>query len=319
MRRKIILLVILAVAALGALALHRREPAPWQGKKNLVFKENRVAVLPIYGPIDSSLEVVRWLRRFDREVKGVKAVVLDVDSPGGSVAPSQEIYEAVRKIKAHGKTVVVYMSSEAASGAYYLSCPADRIFASPGTLTGSIGVYMEKPSAGRLLEKVGLKFEVVKSGRFKDTGTIARDLDPAERDYLQELIDDTCDQFVSVVAEEREGAFVEAMKKQGLPPAGKGAALKRAVRRYAESISDGRAFTGREAVELGLVDELGDLDDAIDSAARLAGIEGEPDVVSPRYKTTWAEYFTGMSESDLKIFFRNLVPSSGGKICYRAW
>jgi protease IV len=211
------------------------------------------------------------------------------------------------------------MGSVAASGAYYLACPADQIFASPGTLTGSIGVYVEKASAKKLLDKVGLKFEVIKSGRFKDTGTFSRDYSPEEKIYLQRVIDDVYDQFVSAVAEEREGELSDAMKKQGLALGAKGPALRLKVKRYVKGLADGRIFTGREALELGLVDHLGDLEDAIDAAAKLAGIEGEPDVVSPRVRVTWAEYLTGLSQTDLKSFLHSIAPGQGLSISYRAW
>jgi protease-4 len=235
------------------------------------------------------------------------------------VAPSQEIYEAVKKLKAHGKTVVVSMGSVAASGAYYLACPADRIFANPGTLTGSIGVYVEKASAGKLLDKVGLKFEVIKSGRFKDTGNFSRDYSPEEKAYLQAVIDDVFDQFVSAVSEERQSELAAAMKREGMATGAKGPALQAAVKRYARSLADGRIFTGRDAMDLGLVDELGDLEDAIDAAAKLAGIEGEPDVVAPRVRVTWTEYLTGLSQIDLKTFLKSWTPGAGLHVSYRAW
>lgn len=215
-----------------------------------------IAVIPIEGPILNSDEAVRNLLDF-RNDPSVKAVVLRVDSPGGGVGPSQEIFAEVEKTVAV-KPVVVSMGSVAASGGYYVSAPANRILANPGTLTGSIGVIMEFTNIEDLLGKVGLHNEVIKSGELKDIGSPVRPMTSKDRAVLQALIDDVHQQFVASVAKGRK-----------MDP-GKVAEL-----------ADGRIYTGRQAKEYGLVDEIGTLQDAIRVAGQLGGIEGEPDVVYP--------------------------------------
>jgi len=223
----------------------------------------RVAIVELKGTISSSEEIVGQLRRFADD-SSIPAVVLRIDSPGGGVAASQEIYDEVQRVREKGKKVVVSMGSVAASGGLYVAVAADTIVANPGTLTGSIGVIFEFPTVERLLEKVGVRFEVVKSGEYKDIGSIARTMTPKESEALQFVIDDTYDQFVEAVA-----------KGRGLE--------KDSVKIFA----DGRIFTGRQAKELKLVDELGDLQDALDIAAGMVGLESPPKTIKivPRRRT----------------------------------
>ncbi|RME37338.1 MAG: signal peptide peptidase SppA [Deltaproteobacteria bacterium] len=216
----------------------------------------KVAVVEIQGVINSSRELMEQLVD-DREDPTVKAVVLRINSPGGAVGPAQEIYEEVKKL-ARVKPVVVSMGTVAASGGYYVAVPARRILANPGTLTGSIGVVMQFTNIEELLAKIGLKSRVVKSGAHKDMGSATREMTEEERAILQELIDDVHLQFVTAIAEGR----------------------KMDLKRVKE-LADGRIYTGRQALKIGLVDELGNLQDAIALAGKMGGIQGKPQVVYP--------------------------------------
>jgi len=217
-----------------------------------------VGIIELNGTILSSRKIVNLFERYG-ESSSVKAVVFRINSPGGAIAPSQEIYNAVKRIRDSGKPVVVSMSTVAASGGYYAACGADTIIANPGTTTGSIGVIAEIPNVSGLLKKIGVSFTVVKSGRFKDTGTPYRDMSQAERAYLQSWINDAFSQFVEVVSKERNIPKKKLLK-----------------------IADGRVFTGRQAKKLGLVDLLGDFHDAVNLAAKLGGIQGKPELLRER-------------------------------------
>jgi protease-4 len=281
-----------------------------RGRAALEAGGNKVAVVPIDGPIVDARDTVRWLRSLGRDVPGLKAVVLAIDSPGGGVAASQELFNAVKRLQDDGKKVVVSMGSVAASGGYYAACPADRILADPGTLTGSIGVILEVGSAEQLMKKVGLKFETVKSGRYKDSGGFFRDLRPDERAVLQQVIDDVYDQFVSAVAESRSGPLARAMGEKNPSP--------EEVKGYVRKLADGRVYSGRQAWDLGLVDELGDLQDAIRVAAELSGIKGEPRVITERRRTGLADMLSGLLHLDpLKSLEPALSP--GLRLSYKAW
>ncbi len=202
--------------------------------------------------------IIRVLGEY-RDDRAVRAVVLRINSPGGVVAPTQEIFNAVRRLREAKKPVVASLGSVAASGGYYVAVAADRIYASPGTLTGSIGVVMQLANLEGLLKKVGVEYVVVKAGAYKDVGNIARAMTPEERRILQALLDDVYDQFVTAVAEGR-----------GLDP--------QVVRGFAE----GRIYSGRQAQGLKMVDELGGLEEAIEAAAKMAGLPAKPKVIYPR-------------------------------------
>jgi protease-4 len=242
--------VAVFIAILGLLVLAERG--------GLGRGDNRVALVEVDGLIVDAEPVVRELEEH-AEDEGIRAVVVRIQSPGGVVAPTQEIHDAILRVRSRGKPVVASMGAIAASGGYYLAVAADRIVANPGTLTGSIGVLMQLADAEGLLRKVGVRLEVVKAGRHKDIGNPGRALAPEERAILQALLDDMYDQFVSAVARGRD-----------LPRA---AVLE---------VADGRVYSGRRAKELRLVDELGGLEDAVRTAGRLAGIEGKPSLVRPR-------------------------------------
>jgi len=232
----------------------------------------KVAVVEVQGVIgvgaDRGLDteaIIRTLGEY-RDDPAVRAVVLRIDSPGGVVAPTQEIFTAVRRLREAKKPVVASLGSVAASGGYYVAVSADRIFASPGTLTGSIGVVMQLANVEGLLKKVGVEYVVVKAGAYKDVGNFARAMTPEERRILQALLDDVYDQFISAVAEGR-----------GLDP--------QAVRAFAE----GRIYSGRQAHGLKMVDDLGGLEDAIEAAAKMAGLPPKPKVVYPRRRFSLRE------------------------------
>jgi protease-4 len=218
----------------------------------------KVAVVELEGIILQADGVIRELNEH-RENPSVRAVVIRVNSPGGVVAPTQEIYAAIQRLRKSGKPVVASLGSVAASGGYYVATAADRIYASPGTLTGSIGVIMQMANLEGLLKKVGVDYVVVKSGQYKDIGNMARAMTPEERRMLQALLDDVYAQFVDAVAQGRK--------------------LDRAT---VEGFADGRIVSGQQAKQLKMVDVLGGLDDAIEAAAALAGLPPKPRLVLPR-------------------------------------
>jgi protease IV len=234
----------------------------------------KVAVVEVEGVIGTEVSrsldtdgIVRTLGEY-RDDPAIRAVVLRINSPGGVVAPTQEIATAVRRLREAKKPVVASLGSVAASGGYYVAVAADRIYASPGTLTGSIGVVMQLANVEGLLKKVGVEYVVVKAGAYKDVGNFARPMTPEERRILQSLLDDVYDQFIGAVAEGR-----------GLDP--------QAVRGFAE----GRIYSGRQAQGLKMVDELGGLEDAVKAAAKMAGLPGKPKVVYPRRRFSLRDLF----------------------------
>jgi len=243
----VILLILFVVAIVVSLVLVLFQ-------KNIPIGE-RLALLRVEGPILDSKDVIDELKTYVKD-PSIKAIVLRIDSPGGAVAPSQEIYEEIRKAAAK-KKIVVSMGSVAASGGYYIAAPATRIVANPGTLTGSIGVIMEIPNVQGLMNKIGVKTEVIKSGRHKDIASVFRGIKKEEREILQGVLDNVHEQFIKAVAEGRK-MLIEDVKR----------------------IADGRVFTGEQALKAGLVDEIGNLEDAIKAAAKLTGIKGEPAVIS---------------------------------------
>lgn len=218
---------------------------------------DRVGLVRIEGLLTDSRDIVRDLKTMGED-SGVRALVIRIDSPGGGVAASQEIYDEIVRVRDGGTPIVISMGSVAASGGYYVACPGDSILANPGTITGSIGVIMEFANLEELFDKIGIGFDVVKSGEFKDVGSWSRQLTEEERALLQATVDDIHTQFVETVAAERD------MDSE-------------AVRRLA----DGRILSGRQAIEAGLVDRLGGLQVALAVAGRMGGIEGEPNVQEP--------------------------------------
>lgn len=230
-------------------------------------KKDAVAVIPLYGVITQGSSSRSWERGSQQvakriktlsEKKEVKAIVLDINSPGGSVGSVQEIYSAVLRAKAETrKPFVARFGEVSASGGYYVAAACDRIIAQPGTITGSIGVIFSVSNFEGLMKKVGFKSEAIKSGKFKDIGSATREMTPEERRLLQEMIDDSYEQFVKAVS---DGRKMDAEK--------------------VKLLADGRIYTGRQAKENGLVDRLGDLQDAIDEAGELGKIGKNPRVLS---------------------------------------
>jgi protease-4 len=242
---------------------------------------DRIQVVDIEGELLDSTFIVEQLKRYE-DSDSVRAILLKIDSPGGGVATSQEIYAEIRRLREEkNKIVVSYMGSVGASGAYYIACAAEKIVANPGTIIGSIGVIAEWVNYEVLLEWAKLKNIVFKTGEFKDTGSPTRALSEAERTYFQGLLDDMYVQFVEAVAAGRMMDLTEVRK-----------------------LADGRVFTGRDAKEKRLIDEIGNFQDAVDLTAKLAGISGKPRLVRlSRQRVTLLDILT----TDLSQF----VPFSG--------
>ncbi len=246
-----------------------------------------IAIVEVKGPIFDSEAINEKLEKF-RKAPSVKAVVLRVDSPGGAVGPSQEIYSEVKRLAAE-KKVVVSMGAVAASGGYYLSIPATKILANPGTLTGSIGVLIEHIEVDELLKWAKISAETITAGEMKDAGSLFRKMKPEERAYFDEILKNMHQQFRLALSEGRKIPMDEV-----------------------EKIADGRVYTGEQALALKLVDQLGDLQDAILVAKDLAGIVGEPKLIKPEKPHHWFDLLGGdLSEEK----FRGVFSSLGG---YRA-
>lgn len=221
--------------------------------------KEKVGVVEITGLLTKSLSTLENLKRF-REDRLIRAIVLRVDSPGGVVGPAQEIMLEVEKTK-KVKKVVASFGSMAASGGYYLACSCDLIMSSPGTATGSIGVIMKLANLEQLAKKLGMDFYSLKAGALKDLGSPFRPLTPQEKEVLQGLLNNLHEQFIRDVARNRK---LSLDKVRGL--------------------ADGRVFTGEEAKQYGLVDALGNFNDAVERAGRLGGIKGKIEVVYPEKK-----------------------------------
>ncbi|HWR58919.1 MAG TPA: signal peptide peptidase SppA [Thermodesulfovibrionales bacterium] len=270
--KKVLLIVLVLVGILASFSalialLHKGVPIG-----------DNIAVMRVEGPIMDSKNAIDEIKDYVKD-PSIKAIVMRVDSPGGIVPPCQEIYEEVKKAVSK-KKVIVSMGSAAASGGYYISAPASRILANPGTLTGSIGVIMEIPNVEGLMSKVGVKTEVIKSGTHKDIASMFRGMGKEQRIILQGVIDDVHKQFVDVIVEGRKMSPEDVRK-----------------------IADGRVFTGKQALAVGLVDELGNLEDAIKVAAKLAGIKGEPNVVSRKEKFSLIDLLRGKLPKEFSDIF----------------
>ncbi len=251
---------------------------PGSGKSEFDFGD-KVGIIEVIDVIAESGRTLDDLKRF-REDDSIKAIVLRIDSPGGGVGPSQEIFQEVMKTRKI-KKVVVSMGSVAASGGYYIAAAGDVIFANPGTITGSIGVIMSFTNFQELFSKIGLKPVVIKSGKYKDIGSATRPLTGKERKLLEDFAADIHEQFIGDIANGRN-MDIEKVRAS----------------------ADGRIFSGREGKENGLIDELGNLHDAIDKAGKLGGIIGEVNVVYARVeKTTLLDYLTQTS------FFKKFLTS----------
>ena len=283
----VVLILGIAVLLLGAVMTAIVTLAGRAG--GLSFKA-KIGVIPIEGAITQSESVVSQLAEFGKD-RSVKAIILRVNSPGGGVAPSQEIYREIQKTR-EKKKIIASMGNVAASGGYYVASAADKIVASPGTLTGSIGVLMEFVRLQELMEKVGVDVEVLKSGEFKDIGSPHRKLTEQDKALLQTLLSDIQEQFVEAVARGRN-----------LPP------------EKVREIADGRILSGSQGLELGLVDQLGNFRDAVDLAKSLAGIKGEAALVYP--KKTKVKLWDILRGEVFAALYRALKDVLGMKIEYR--
>lgn len=229
-----------------------------------LFGRGSVGVVEVNGVILDSKKTLAKLEKFE-ENEQVKAVVVRLNSPGGAVAPSQEIYQAVKNYK---KPLVVSMGSIAASGAFYVACGAKKVYANPGTMTGSIGVIMEFANLEKLYQWAKIQRYVVKTGKFKDVGAEYREMTPEEKGLIQRMVDDVLGQFKSAIATGRKLSMEQVTQ-----------------------VADGRIFSGSQAKEAHLVDELGTITDAIQEAAKLGGIKGKPSVVyGERQKRGWMDF-----------------------------
>lgn len=236
---------------------------------------DKIAIVEINDVIVSSEKTVGEIKRF-REDKSIKAIILRVNTPGGGVAASQEIYEEVKKTRDSGKIIVVSMGSIAASGGYYISMGSSLIIANPGTLTGSIGVIAQFMSIKDLADKLGITQTTIKSGNLKDAGSPFRQMNDSDKAYFQDVVDNSFGQFLEVVSKERK-MDMETLKK------------------YA----NGRVFTGLQAKEYGLIDSLGTFEDAIRITSKMAGIEGEPRIVREKKKFSFFEELLGSKIEDV--------------------
>jgi protease-4 len=228
-----------------------RDESFWGGDK--------IAVIEVKGVLLDPQPTIEKLTRF-RKSKEVKVVILRIDSPGGGVGPAQEIYAEVKKTQKE-KKVLASVGSVAASGGYYIACAADTIMANPGSITGSIGVIVESLNVEELLKKIGLRSNVIKSGKHKDIGSPMRPMTEEDRRLLQGVLDNIHEQFIQAVAEGR------SLPVEKVRP-----------------LADGRIFSGQQAKDLGLIDTLGTLEDAIALAAEIGGIKGEPEIIYPEKK-----------------------------------
>lgn len=283
MRKRVILLAITSILILCIAGYVISSSSSRFNPQSITKK---IALINIYGEITDTTHVLELLKTYS-DMPSIRAIVLRVDSPGGGVSASQEVYRQIEKTREEGKKVIVSMGDLGASGAYYLSAAADKIYANPGTLTGSIGVIMSFMNAEKLMGKVGVDFTTIKSGKFKDTGSFSRPVTAEDKAFLQHLIADVLDQFVSDVVRGREDKLASAFNIKEKDPKKKRALIKDYM---LKNIADGRVFTGREAKELGLIDEIGSIDDAIEGAADMAGIKGRPYVVTERKRSNLQEW-----------------------------
>jgi len=251
----------------------------------------RVALVRIIGPIEDAADVVEEIDGY-AESGNVRALVLRVDSPGGGVGASREIFEAVQRVRDRGKPVITSMGPIAASGGYYVACASDSILAGPSTITGSIGVIATFGSFKKALDKIGVDFNIIATGPYKASGSEFKEMTEEERDYLQSLLDDLFGQFVEAISTAR-GIDTQTMLE----------------------IADGRAFTGRQALELGLIDRIGTLDDALDAAARMAGLAVPPHVIERREGPV-IDLRDLLREAKLAV---RMLPRSAPRIEYRMY
>jgi protease-4 len=252
------------------------------GSSSSFVSGDKVGIIEISGVIIDSKSVIEDMKTF-REDDSIKAIVLRIDSPGGGVGPSQEIFHEVRKTIKQ-KKVIVSMGAVAASGGYYIASGSSGIVANPGTITGSIGVIMGYTNFKEVFQKIGLTPVVIKSGEFKDMGSPVREMTEAEKQLLQKFVDQIHHQFVRDASAGRSMDFQKMM-----------------------ALADGRIFTGEEAKKMGLVDRLGNLEDAVEWAGRLGGIKGKISRVYPEEEGI--DVLRGLMESSVRQFLENTFQS----------
>ncbi len=272
-------LIVIAIVFLGISFLYLAKIASVSDRyyEQTGGGSGKVAVVNLDFTIFSSESIVRQFNKF-RDDKSIKAIILKVNTPGGGVAASQEIYEIIRKTRDKGKPVIVSISSLGASGGYYAACGGSIIIADPGSLVGSIGVIMNLMNFKELAEKIGVSETIIKSGELKDAGNPFREINEKDREYFQDIVNDSYDQFLEVVSRERK------MDKEKL-----------------KEYANGRVFTGRQAKDIGLIDSLGTFEDAVRIAAGMGGIEGEPTLVRERERLSLTErILDGFSNNELK-------------------
>ncbi|MGQ9664092.1 MAG: signal peptide peptidase SppA [bacterium] len=256
----IIIIVVIVVAVILGLVIGL-------GSRGASFMSGgNIGVIEIEGIITNSKRVVQDIKNFT-ENSSIAGILVRVDSPGGGVAASQEIYEELKKAKLE-KKVVVSMGALAASGGYYVSLPADLIVANPGTITGSIGVIMQFPVFEELMKKIGIGYEVIKSKEHKDIGSPFRKMSETDRKILQDVVTDVYDQFVHATSEARGLAYDSVLK-----------------------FADGRIITGKQAKEIGFVDTLGTFEDAVKMLGDMLGIE-KPNLIYPPRRFSIIEMLT---------------------------
>jgi len=249
-----------------------------------------IALVHVNGMLMDSRDIVRQLSdyRHDPQVRGI---ILRIDSPGGAVAPAQEIYSEIMKLRADHKTVYASMGTVAASGGYYIACAADYVLANPGTLTGSISAVMAFNNIEELTKKVGVKPYIIKSGKFKDVGSPLRAMTPDEQKLLQDVVNDVHEQFVQAIATGRDLPLAEVHK-----------------------IADGRIMTGQQALKLKLIDEVGGLEKTIDLLAKKLNIVGKPKVIEQKEKVPFFDWLLqGSLSSGLA---QTLMPSPQPRLQY---
>lgn len=286
----IIIGVVILISLMAAVFISgRKKPVP-QGKVAVIHVDG-----VIVGGQGESLfkngggtdEVIKQIRQA-KEDSSIKAVVIRINSPGGSAPASQEVGEEITKLRAAGKTVIASMGDVAASGGYWVAATTQKIYANPATLTGSIGVYIPYTNWEELYKKIGIQQEKIKSGPHKDILSPERQITPTERVIIQSMVDDIYNQFITVIAEGRN-----------MDP------------ERVRQLADGRIYTGSQAKALGLVDELGNLYDAIDGAAQLAGIQGKPEIKEFGKTSPFSKLFGAEGQLDIeKILLRQVKGES---------
>jgi protease-4 len=256
----------------------------------LKTSNSEIALVHVNGMLTDSSEIVRQLSKYRRDAK-IKAIIVRIDSPGGTVGPAQEIYDEINKIKESKKIVYASLGSVAASGGYYIACAADYVLANPGTLTGSIGAIMAFNNVEELAKKIGVRPAVIKSGAFKDSGSPLRSMEPKERKLLQNVVDDVHQQFVQAVSLGRNLSEDE-------------------VKQFA----DGRIMTGKQALEFKLVDEFGGLEKTIEIVGKKIGVVGHPSVIEEKEDLPFMDWL--MQSAVSKNLTQSLLPSPSPRLQY---